>query len=104
MRLRVQEYSLQTDRDSVIDCRLEQLAPDVATALFLKHRHATDLTGAREQSRGAERQAHFVQREKVCGVLIESVPFEFYRNALLLDEDSLREWRAAFPGASTIRP
>ena len=47
---------------------------------------------------------HLVQRKEMRGFVIESVPFEFERNALFLDEYSLAEWRAACPCESTIRP
>ena len=87
--LRVQEDAFQADFDRVVDGGLEQLPADVASALFLDHRHATDLTGAGEQARGAKRQAHFVQRKEMGGFFIEPVPFDVLRNALLLDEYSL---------------
>ena len=65
---------MQTDFDGVIDCGLEQLPADVAAALFFDHCHPTDLAGAREQTRRAQRKPHFVQRKEMGCFFVESRP------------------------------
>ncbi len=89
VRLRVQEYALQTDLDGVIDGGLEQLPTDVAAALFFEHRHPTDLARAREQARRAQREPHFVQRKEMSCFFVEPVPLQVQRYVLFFDEYSL---------------
>jgi len=59
--------------------------PHPLAAPFLQHREAPDVP-ILQQSPGADRSAVGRERDHVVGVLVETVPLQFLRYALFLDE------------------